>query len=119
MADTTPPPASANQPQPPAHPPMPEWMKITMASAGGMATSFAGFLAFTLMQTSTNMRGELIAGDPAVNSQYPSTYNALQASLTGGSSIANAMTSYMWWTGVIIGGGLLAWIFLRFLRQRV
>ncbi len=97
---------------------MPEWMKITMASAGGMATSFAGFLAFTLMQSSTALRGELMAGDPAVNSKYPSTYNAFQASLLGENPIMNAMTSYMWWTGVIIGGALLSWFFLGFLRNR-
>jgi hypothetical protein len=123
MPDATPP-APSNQQSPKTsapdtvHAPMPEWMKITMASAGGMATSFAGFLAFTLMQSSTALRGELMAGDPAVNSQYPSTYNAFQASLTGENPIMNAMTSYMWWTGVIIGGALLSWFFLGFLRNK-
>ncbi len=113
MADSTTP-----QPQPPKRQPMPEWMKMSMASAGGMATSFAAFLTFTVMQ-SGSMRGQLVAGDPSVNRQFPSTLNSLQASLTGDNPIAGAMSSYVWWTGVIVGGVVLSWVFLRMLRNRL
>jgi hypothetical protein len=91
-------------------PPLPEWMKMSLASAGGMATSFAAFLAVTTMQTG--------AGDPSVNRQYPTALNSFQASLTGENAIASAMSSYVWWTGVIVGGVVMTWLFLRLLRNR-
>lgn len=109
-----------NSPQPPQQPqqPLPEWMKISLASTGGMASSFAAFLVFTAMQSGTAMRGQLVAGDPAVNRQYPTTLGSMQASLTGENAIAGAMSSYVWWIGVVIGGVVLTWVFLRLLQAR-
>lgn len=98
-------------------PRMPEWMKMTIAASGGVTTSFLAFLTFTVMQ-SGGMRGQVVAGDQAANSMLPTTYNALQGSLLGQNPMMNAMTSYLWWTGVLIGGAIAAWVFLGMLRAR-
>jgi hypothetical protein len=98
-------------------PRMPEWMKMTIAASGGVTTSFLAFLTFTVMQSGA-MRGQVVAGDPVANSALPTTFNAFQASLLGQNPIMNAMTSYMWWTGVLLGGAVCAWFFLGFLRAR-
>lgn len=103
--------------QPNRKPAMPEWMKMSIAASGGVTTSFLAFLAFTVMQSGA-MRGQVVAGDQAANAALPTTYNAFHASLVGQNAIMNAMTSYMWWTGVLVGGAFFAWFFLGFLRAR-
>ncbi|OGJ66776.1 hypothetical protein A3A67_03940 [Candidatus Peribacteria bacterium RIFCSPLOWO2_01_FULL_51_18] len=92
-------------------------LEITLSALGGFAASFLIFLVAA--RQSNTFRGQLIAGDPAVNRQFPSTLNTMQTALSGGNPIASSMTSYGFWVAVIIFGSALSFLILKLLRRYV
>ncbi len=92
-------------------------IEICCSAAGGF---LASFLVFLVAATQSRVfQGQLIAGDPNVNKQYPTTLNTMQSALSGGNPIASAMTSYTWWICVVIGGIFFSFIVFKLVRRYI
>lgn len=92
--------------------------QIATSVAGGFAASFLAFSVTTFTQ-SYGMKGQLLAGDPTVNRQMPTTLNAMQGAMDGSNPMMHAMTSYAWWIMVVCGGIIAAFIILKMMRRYV
>ncbi len=92
--------------------------QMVVSLCGGLAASFLTFTVTTFTQN-YSMKGQLLAGDPSVNRQMPTTLNAMQGAMDGSSPMIHAMTSYGWWVMVIIGGFIAAFIILKMMRRFV
>jgi len=65
------------------------------------------------------MQGQLLAGDPTANREFPTTLNTMHAAMDGQSSVLNAMGSYGFWIAVTIGGVVASFIIFRLARRYV
>lgn len=92
--------------------------QIAVSLCGGFAASFLTFAVTTFTQN-YDLKGQLMAGDPSVNRQLPTTLNAMQGAMDGSSPMIQAMTTYGWWVMVIIGGFIAAFIILKMMRRFV
>jgi hypothetical protein len=92
--------------------------EIATALVGGFAASFLTFTV-TTYTTNSGMRGQLMAGDPAVNQELPTTLNMMQSAMDGNNSMLNSMGSYTWWILVIIVGLIGAFVLLKVMRRYV
>lgn len=87
----------------------------------GVGSLLAGFLAslgiYTIgvSFTASMLRGQLIAGDPDVNAQYPTTLGIMQDTMHN----ADVMVSPLWWLGVITLGFFLSFGVFIFVRKSV
>ena len=94
--------------------------EMTIAVVGGFAASFIAFSLNTYTQYSgAAMKGQLLAGDPTANRAFPTTINTIQAAMSGSDPMVSALTSYGWWTGVIVGTAFAAFIILKLMRRYV
>lgn len=94
--------------------------EIVTALVGGFAASFLTFVVTTYTQYyGHNMQGQLLAGDPTMNREFPTTLNTMHAAMDGQNPVLESMSSYGWWTLVIIGGLIAAFIILKLMRRYV
>ena len=93
-------------------------LDLPIAVVGGF---FASFLAVVLsiIESSSDLRGQLLAGDPAANRAFPTTLNSMQAAIDGNDPILSAMGSYGFWTLVVIGGFFATFVILKLMRRYV
>ncbi len=94
-------------------------LDVIISVFGGFASSFLAFAVTTYTGGSRSLGGQLLAGDPTVNRQFPSTLNTMQAALEGSDPIASAMTSSSWWTAVVIGGIVASFVVFKLIRRYV
>ena len=94
-------------------------IEVIVSVAGGFAASFLTFTVTSFTQTQGSMRGQLIAGDPTINRQFPTTLNMMHAALDGSDPIAGVLTGYAWWVAVIIGGIAASFIIFKLARRYV
>jgi|GEM_PF-1449050 len=94
-------------------------IEIALATLGGFAASFLA-LAFTVTSRSfRSLSGQLLAGNPEANREFPTTLNTMQSAIEGGNPILRSMTSYGWWVAIIILGVLCSLILLKLVRKYV
>jgi hypothetical protein len=93
------------------------WKSLLIASFLGFVLSFGTLTTFTYLQVGRVVeRAQLIAGDPAVNRQFPTTYNLLQENMR--LQVAAATLASIWfWLFVIVLSVLFALFILRVLRR--
>ena len=65
------------------------------------------------------MRGQLVAGDPTVNREFPTTLNTMHAAMDGQDSVIGALGSYGFWVAVVIGGILASFALFKLVRNYV
>ncbi len=94
-------------------------LDVIVSIVGGFAASFLSFFVTTYTGGSHSLGGQLLAGDPTINRQFPSTLNTMHAALDGSDPIANALTSYTWWTAVVIGGIVASFVVFKLIRRYV
>lgn len=92
---------------------------IAVSLVGGFAASFLTFAITAATQYNQAMRGQLLAGDPVANKEFPTTLNAFQSGIDGTNPILQSMSSFGWWTAVTIGGLVAAYIIFKFTRRYV
>lgn len=97
------------------HSPHPK-LDIAIALVGGFLSSFLAFAATTVQRTNY-LEGQLIAGDPALNKNLPTTLNTMQAAIDGNDPLLIAMGSYVWWIMVLVGGLIAAFFILKMMRR--
>ena len=93
--------------------------EIILTIAGGFISSFLAFVFATYSTASRSLSGQLVAGDPAINREFPTTLNAIRATVDGTGSLSTAMSSFAWWNAVIIGGIVCSFILFRLIRRYV
>lgn len=91
--------------------------EIVLSGIGGFLGSFMIFILGAYQ--SRVYQGQLLAGDPNLNRQYPTTLNAMKSTLAGENPIASALTSYAWWTCVVVGGIVLSFVVFKLVRRYV
>ena len=85
---------------------------------GGFLLSFGFFAGSTYVQLS-GMQGQLVAGDPNLNRQLPTTLNAFQGAINGSNPMMSALTSYGWWMTVLLGTIVAAFAIFKVARRYV
>jgi hypothetical protein len=65
------------------------------------------------------MQGQLLAGDPSLNREFPTTLNTMHGAMDGQNPILESMGSYGFWVVVVIGGLIAAFIILKLMRRFV
>ncbi|MBP7113884.1 MAG: hypothetical protein KBA40_00350 [Candidatus Peribacteraceae bacterium] len=94
--------------------------EIAVSVVGGFAASFMAFVVNTYTQNyGKGIQGQLLAGDPSANREFPTTLNTMHAAMDGQSSVLNAMGSYGFWIAVMIGGVIASFIIFRLARRYV
>lgn len=94
-------------------------LDIPIALVGGFFASFLTLAFSVYQQSSTTFLGQLLAGDPVDNQQFPTTLGSMQAAIGGDDPLLNAMGSYGWWVAVMIGGLIAAAVLLKLMRRYV
>jgi hypothetical protein len=94
-------------------------LEMAISMVGGFAASFLTFLFASTTRLGGPIGGQLVAGDPAINAQFPTTLHTIQNTVGGNSSIMSAMTSYGWWVGVVICGFIGTIIIFKLMRRYV
>ena len=89
---------------------------VIVSIAGGFSASFLTFFIATY-GTTASQRGQLLAGDATLNKNYPTTLNMMHGAMDGTNPILQSMSSYGWWTLVLAGGLLAAFILVKMLRR--
>jgi len=92
---------------------------LAIALVGGFFASFLTFTVTAYERAGVSLLGQLIAGDPQANREFPTTLNTLQAAVGGEDPLVQAMSSYGWWIAVLIGGLIAAAIILKLMRRYV
>lgn len=96
------------------------WVVMILTTLSGFGVSFVSFVLWGYVRMSgKDFQGQLIAGDPSVNNQFPTTYNTMGDIVGGTNAIANGMFGYAWWIAVIVGGLLATWLLLKFTRRYI
>ena len=93
--------------------------EIIGSAIGGFALSFLVLTSQVILQSSKNFQGQLLAGDPTANRNFPTTLNAMRSVSDGDNQIMQAMTSYAWWIVVIFGGIIASFALLKIMRKYV
>ncbi|MEQ1849931.1 MAG: hypothetical protein ABL890_05085 [Candidatus Peribacteraceae bacterium] len=91
-------------------------LDVMVAVVGGFIASFLAFAATTVQRTDY-LQGQLLAGDPELNKDLPTTLNTIHAAMDGNDPLLQAMGSYAWWIMVLIGAAIAAVIILKLMRQ--
>lgn len=92
--------------------------QVAVSVIGGFAASFLTF-AVTTTQKFGAMQGQLLAGDPELNKEFPTTLNTMHAAMDGQNSLLNSMSSSAFWLLVIIGGVIASFIIFKLMRRYV
>ena len=92
---------------------------IGISLLGGFSASFLAFSLTTMTGHFGALQGQLIAGDPAMNRELPTTFNEMHAALAGENPMVNAMSNYSWWVAVMLGGIVAAFIIFKLMRRYV
>lgn len=93
-------------------------IQIAVSAIGGFAASFLAF-AVTTYTRGQSLQGQLLAGDPAKNREFPTTLNTMHAAMDGQNSLLSAMGSYGFWIAVMIGAVIAALVIFRLARRYV
>jgi hypothetical protein len=91
---------------------------IPVALVGGFLASFLTFAVTAYNQTGQSFLGQLLAGDPVSNQEFPTTLGTMQASI-GGDPLISSMSSFGWWVAVMVGGLIAATVILKMMRRYV
>lgn len=99
--------------------------KLLIASLAGFTLTFFIFTAMLRLLTKSSggaffsvPQAALIAGPKLAGSvQYQDSATALLDSSNGITPTLTAITSYLWWTGVIIGGSIASWLILQIIKR--
>lgn len=94
-------------------------LEIAVSAIGGFAASFLAFTLTTYTQHSGSMQGQLLAGDPTQNRNFPTTLNTMHAAMDGQSSVLGAMGTYGFWIAVTIGAVIAGLIIFKLARRYV
>ena len=94
-------------------------VRIALSAVGGFAASFTAFVVTTYMQHSRALQGQLLAGDPTQNRQFPTTLNTMHAAMDGQNSILGSMGTYGFWVAVTIGAVIAGLIIFKMMRRYV
>lgn len=94
-------------------------IEIAVSVIGGFAASFLTFVVTTYTRGGPGLQGQLLAGDPTANREFPTTLNTMHAAMDGQSSVLSAMGSYGFWIMVTIGAVIAAMIIFRLARRYV
>ncbi len=94
-------------------------LRIALSAIGGFATSFTAFVVTTYMQHSTSLQGQLLAGDPTQNKEFPTTLNTMHAVMDGQNSILGSMGTYGFWVAVTMGAVIAGFIIFKMMRRYV
>jgi hypothetical protein len=94
-------------------------LEIAVSAIGGFAASFLTFTVTSFTQNNGAMQGQLIAGDPNINKEFPTTLNTMHAVMDGQNSMLGTMSSYGFWTAVMIGSVFAALIIFKLARRYV
>ena len=81
---------------------------LSVALLGFALAFILVFAGFILNANLVDLRGQLIAGDPAVNAMYPTTRNALNQNPDLTIAFA-ALASFWFWSVVLVVGFLMTW----------
>ncbi len=92
------------------------FFEIVIAIMGGFSSSFIA-LVMVMYTRADSITGQLLAGDPSANKEYPTTLNTMQGAMDGSDAIMNAMGSFTWWTMVMIGAVAASFIILKLMRK--
>jgi hypothetical protein len=92
-------------------------LEVTLSLLGGFVASFTAFTINTYHNAS--LQGQLLAGDPTLNRQMPTTLNAMKGIGDGSDPMISALTSFGWWTAVLIGGVFASFIVFKLMRRYV
>lgn len=93
-------------------------LEIAVSVIGGFAASF---LTFTVAPYMSGARhgAQLIAGDPSVNRELPTTLNMMQRALDGQNPVLSSLGNYGWWVAVVLGGIIASFIIFRMTRRYI
>lgn len=90
---------------------------IALSIVGGFAASL---LTFTVtLQKSPSFRGQIIAGERGIDSDYPTTLGQMQGVMNGNNEIIAGFTSLGFWSLVIIGGFIASLVLFKWMRRYV
>lgn len=92
---------------------------LLLSIVSGFTASFLTFAVATYSQIHGGIQGQLLAGDPTANRQYPTTLNAMKGTLDGSNSMVGALGSYGFWLTVILGGIVASFVAFKMLRRYV
>lgn len=94
-------------------------IEVAVSAIGGFVASFLAFTVTTYTQHSGSMKGQLLAGDPTQNREFPTTLNTMHAAMDGQSSILGAMGTYGFWIAVTFGAIIAGLIIFQVMRRYV
>lgn len=93
--------------------------RTILSIVGGFTASFLTFLFFAYTCGLGSMRGQLVAGDATENGKLPTTLNTLHGAFNGTDPVIAALSSYAWWTTVLLVGCIASFVLLRITRRYV
>jgi hypothetical protein len=91
---------------------------IALSVVSGFTASFLVMIAASTGQYG-GMQGQLVAGDPNLNRELPTTLNAMKGVVSGTDPLLTSMGSYGFWLTVILGGIVASFVALKMLRRYV
>ncbi len=94
-------------------------IEVAVSVVGGFLASFTAFAFTTYTRNMGSMQGQLVAGDPTKNREFPTTLNTMHAAMNGQDSLLNAMGSYGFWVMVTIGAVIAGFIIFKLARRYV
>ena len=92
---------------------------LLISVISGFTASFVTFTVAQYVNISGGLRGQLMAGDPTANRQFPSTLNSMKGAMDGTDSMVSSLTSYGFWMTVILGGIVASMVAFKMLRRYV
>lgn len=92
-------------------------IRLILAVLGGFTASFLALVGNTYLQFNDQFRSQLLAGDPSLNKDYPTTLNTMHGAMDAGTAVSQMLGSTVFW--VLIGFGTLlgAWILFRVMQR--
>lgn len=94
-------------------------LETALSLIGGFLASFLAFVFVTATEGYRSLPGQLVAGDPSLNRQYPTTLNTVQDVIGGNNAIIEGFKSELWWFGVGVGTIVAAMILFKLIRRYV
>lgn len=99
--------------------PLTKRSRTILSIVGGFAASFLTFLFSAYTRGLGSMRGQLVAGDATANRELPTTLNMMHGAFDASDPVIAALSSYTWWTVVLIFGCIASFVLLRVTRRYV
>ena len=92
--------------------------QLAISIIGGFVASLLA-ITFAQFHSSSAWKGQLLAGDPTLNRDMPTTLNAFKNAADGTQTLMQNLSSPLWWAFVIGGGIIAAFIIFKILRKYV